>query len=81
MGPRADAEQTHHLRSWFSGAMSSSRSQSDRSYSWFCRATFEPKSEAVREIKWSKFQDDGKLWTVFSYLDWCGHLFSPTHTR
>ena len=60
MGPRVEPEQTHQLRSWFSGAMSSSRSQSSRSYSWHCRSTFEPKSEAVRDIKWSKFQDDGE---------------------
>ncbi len=30
-----------------------------RSFSWHCRSTFEPKSEAVRDIKWSPFFPDG----------------------
>jgi hypothetical protein len=34
-------------------------SNQKRSYSWQCRATFEPKSEAVRDIQWSPFHDDG----------------------
>jgi WD40 repeat protein len=39
----------------------------ERSYSWHCRATFEPKSEAVRDIRWSPFYDDGTfVWSVLS---------------
>lgn len=30
-----------------------------RLFTWHCRATFEPKSEAVRDIKWSPYFDDG----------------------
>lgn len=31
-----------------------------RTFTWHCRATFEPKSEAVRDIKWSPFYEDGE---------------------
>jgi WD40 repeat protein len=56
---QSNQEQNKTVRSWF-GNMTSARSQPDRAYSWFCRATFEPKSEAVRDMQWSKFQDDGE---------------------
>lgn len=32
-----------------------------RAFVWKCRATFEPKSEAVRDIKWSPLFDDGRF--------------------
>lgn len=32
-----------------------------RTYTWRCRAKFEPKSEAVRDIRWSPFYDEG-MW-------------------
>lgn len=41
------------------GFLNMAQNHSNREYSWFCKSTFEPKSEAVREIQWSKFQDDG----------------------
>jgi WD40 repeat protein len=41
------------------GGMNKMQSNQKRSYSWQCRATFEPKSEAVRDIQWSPFHDDG----------------------
>jgi hypothetical protein len=37
-----------------------SQSNQKQSYSWQCRGTFEPKSEAVRDIRWSPFYHDGK---------------------
>ena len=30
-----------------------------QSFSWHCRSIFEPKSEAVRDIRWSPFYEDG----------------------
>lgn len=44
------------LRSWF--GFNAGPSFDNQSYSWHCRATFEPKSEAVRDIRWSPFHDD-----------------------
>jgi len=49
------------LRSWFGISSSSSgqeRSASVRSYSWHCIATFKPKAEAVRDVKWHPCNDD-----------------------
>ena len=48
------------LRSWFGISSSSGqeRSASVRSYSWHCTATFKPKAEAVRDIKWHPCNDD-----------------------
>lgn len=48
-----------NLRSWF--GFNSGPSFDDQSYSWHCRCTFEPKSEAVRDIRWSPFHDDSEL--------------------
>ena len=54
---KPDKERNSKLRFGF---FNKARSQDQRAYSWFCRGTFEPKSEAVRDIQWSKFQEDGK---------------------
>ena len=51
-------QQSGGVRSWF--GVHDSPSLSNRPHSWKCRATFEPKAEAVRDIKWSPFLDDGK---------------------
>jgi len=50
------------VRSWF-GKQERSRqaSSSGRSYSWECTKTFNPKSEAIREVRWSPFHDNSKL--------------------
>lgn len=48
--------------SFFGGAKNQSNQK--RSYSWQCRATFEPKSEAVRDIQWSPFHDDGTCYFI-----------------
>jgi hypothetical protein len=48
----------HDSRKRF-GFFNMTHNESKREYTWFCKKTFEPKSEAVREIQWSKFQDDG----------------------
>lgn len=58
-GPRVEQDQSHPLKSWF-GSVKSTRAQPERSYSWYCHATFEPKSEAIRDIQWSKYQDNSK---------------------
>jgi hypothetical protein len=44
-------------KSWFANKASS---RDSKSYQWFCNSTFEPKSEAVRDIQWSNFRDDSK---------------------
>lgn len=54
--PAADSSQ--NLRSWFT--FNAAPSLDDQSFSWECRATFEPKSEAVRDIRWSPLLDDSK---------------------
>lgn len=50
-------QQQQKLLSWF--GMQNNPALSNRSYSWRCLATFEPKSEAVRDIKWNPFNKDG----------------------
>lgn len=46
-------------RSWF-GKQERLRQagSSNRSFSWECTKTFNPKSEAIREVRWSPFHDD-----------------------
>lgn len=53
----ATPDNSKQLRSWFQ--FKSAPSYDDQIYSWQCRATFEPKSEPVRDIRWSPFLDDG----------------------
>lgn len=57
----AQRESQNTSRQGFSlfGSRSTQSNDQKRSYSWQCRATFSPKSEAVRDIRWSKFYDDG----------------------
>ena len=31
----------------------------EKEYTWFCKATFEPKSQAVQEVQWSGLNEDG----------------------
>ena len=59
VGPQPGRDVNKNLRSWF-GGMGMNDTVQDKTYTWYCRATFEPKSEAVREIKWSKFNEDSK---------------------
>ncbi|KAL3937841.1 MAG: hypothetical protein SGARI_001973 [Bacillariaceae sp.] len=57
----SDADkQQQSRRPWYSmsGRSMDDLATSPRKHSWFCKATFEPKSEAVRDIKWSIFSDD-----------------------
>jgi WD40 repeat protein len=56
---RQSKQSTKQGFSFFGGMKTQSNQK--RSYSWQCRATFEPKSEAVRDIQWSPFHDDGTL--------------------
>jgi WD40 repeat protein len=44
-------------RSWFGHKHAS---PSNQSYSWECSKTFNPKSEAIREVRWSPFHDNSK---------------------
>ena len=41
------------------GFFNMTHNESRREYKWFCKKTFEIRREGVREIQWSKFQDDG----------------------
>jgi hypothetical protein len=43
--------------SWF-GMQANPAANENKSVSWHCLATFEPKAEAVRDIRWSPFHDD-----------------------
>jgi hypothetical protein len=56
---RGQSKQSSKQGFSFFGGIKSSQSNQKRSYAWICRATFEPKSEAVRDIQWSPFHDDG----------------------
>ena len=56
---KPDSQDSNSRRSFrFFGKLA--RMQNLKSYTWSCRSTFEPKSEAVRDVQWSKFQDDSK---------------------
>lgn len=50
------ADNSKNRRSWFN--FNVAPSMDDHSFTWHCRATFEPKSEAVRDIRWSPLLDD-----------------------
>eukprot|EP00934_Nitzschia_sp_Nitz4_P001856 Nitzschia sp. Nitz4//scaffold43_size134323//5968//9728//NITZ4_003276-RA/size134323-augustus-gene-0.212-mRNA-1//1//CDS//3329551879//1856//frame0 len=45
------------------------QAQSRSEYTWHCQSTFEPKSEAVLDVQWSRFQDD-----VFALVTVSGSL-------
>jgi hypothetical protein len=62
---RQSGKQSNKQGFSFFGGIKSSQSNQKRSYSWTCRATFEPKSEAVRDIQWSPFHDDGTCVVLF----------------
>jgi hypothetical protein len=49
-------------------------------YQWHCRTTFAPKSEAVRDIQWSPFYDDGKRIIQCSLYAKCRVLQTVTLT-
>lgn len=57
-GDTADGKKAQNRFNRIFGGMSA-QTTSRRSFTWHCRATFEPKSEAVRDIKWSPFFEDG----------------------
>lgn len=42
-----------------SAASSVQQHRRSQKFQWHCRATFQPKSEAVRDIRWSPFYEDG----------------------
>lgn len=65
-----DSSAAPGLRLLFGGMVSQSTPK-PRSYSWACRAKFEPKSEAVRDIRWSPFYDD-----VFALVTCSGSLIA-----
>lgn len=54
---KADLESKKKRKSWFNNK---AHDRDAKYYQWACKSTFEPKSEGVRDIQWSKFQDDGK---------------------
>ena len=54
-----------------SSSKSSARHQQQLSTSWVCRAKFEPKSEAVRDLRWSPYYDD-----VFALVTSSGSLIA-----
>ena len=78
--PKVDNESNAKLHFRFFNKIQSDNS---RSYSWFCRGTFEPKSEAVRDIQWSKFQDDSKYFfpnvSILKLLSVIDHSLMPCH--
>eukprot|EP00547_Thalassionema_nitzschioides_P002698 CAMPEP_0194214342 /NCGR_PEP_ID=MMETSP0156-20130528/15499_1 /TAXON_ID=33649 /ORGANISM="Thalassionema nitzschioides, Strain L26-B" /LENGTH=918 /DNA_ID=CAMNT_0038942573 /DNA_START=52 /DNA_END=2809 /DNA_ORIENTATION=- len=54
---RGSSQPNQNLISWF-GKQASRSSLTNSSISWHCLATFEPKAEAVRDIRWSPFHDN-----------------------
>jgi WD40 repeat protein len=56
------------FRGLFGPMGSSAPLQPQQSYDWFCRATFAPKSEAVRDICWSPFYEDGTCIGIFQAI-------------
>jgi hypothetical protein len=63
---RTASERKHDThRSWFG---QKHLSPSNQSYSWECSKTFSPRSEAIREVRWSTFHDDSKQCTHLSIL-------------
>lgn len=63
----------HGSRSWF-GRQERARQAdySGRSYTWECTKIFNPKSEAIREVRWSPFHDDSKC--RFESEQWLPHV-------
>lgn len=58
----ANGTQTRNVTSRFNRFFTSTRStqpEPRQSFAWHCRAAFEPKSEAIRDIQWSPFLQDG----------------------
>lgn len=58
--------QTPLLRGLLFGGMTPNTPSPQRSYSWHCRSKFEPKSEAVRDIRWSPFYEDGTFLKILN---------------
>lgn len=55
-----DKPDTRRFKGLFGLASLTAPVQQQRSlYRWYCRSTFAPKSEAVRDIRWSPFYEDG----------------------
>jgi hypothetical protein len=74
------------FRGLFGHMGASAPSQPQQSYEWFCRATFAPKSEAVRDICWSPFYEDGKLdfqskTTLGKYIRWTVENLTHINTK
>lgn len=59
----------------------SAQTTTRRLFTWHCRATFEPKSEAVRDIKWSPYFEDGTFCHDGHIFFWNDPYFSLTHTK
>lgn len=51
------SQPNQNIISWF-GKQASRSSLTNSPISWHCLATFEPKAEAVRDIRWSPFHDN-----------------------
>jgi hypothetical protein len=58
---REEREKQKKFSSFFGKMMTSAGTASakQQAYQWHCRSTFAPKSEAVRDIRWSPFYGDG----------------------
>jgi hypothetical protein len=63
---KGGAGKSQQPRSWF--RFNAAPSPDDQSFSWNCRLTFEPKSEAVRDIRWSPFHDDSECHCLLCLL-------------
>lgn len=48
-----------------------------RTASWHCVSTYQPKCEAVRDIKWNPFIDDSKVFFLFFFDE--NSLFTPEY--
>ena len=74
------AHDSHSVRSWFGKHSMQQTKSSKRSYSWECTKTFNPKSEAIREVRWSPFHDDSKYdigLRTLCLVNFTGTLTSP----
>ncbi|CAB9500416.1 GATOR complex protein WDR24 [Seminavis robusta] len=70
------AANSQQLRSWF--RFNAAPSPDEQSFSWQCRVTFEPKSEAVRDIRWSPIHDDTFALVTSSGLLIVYNMFVPS---
>jgi len=79
-GKEKQTKKRNERFSLFAGAPSASKV----SYTWQCKTSFEPKSEAVRDIRWSPFYEDGtrefslfeNKSTICCYIFFVSHILS-----